>query len=307
MSQKENIVLLNGKYVSWKDARIHVSTHGLLYGSGVFEGIRGYQDRSKAQVNIFRLREHVERIYRNASILRLKPPVTADEFSDGIVEVVRRNGFQTDVYIRPMIYFGEGGIGIKPKGHSTDYFIFATEFGNYFGEPRPLNVCVSSWVRGTNNSMPPSAKISGSYVNSMLASVDAMEAGFDEALMLTHNGYVSEGSGENVFIVKGGKLITPPVSADILEGITRDSVMRLAADSGIQVIERDISRTELYTCDEMFLCGTAAQITPVGSVDRRTISNGAAGEITSRLMRAFESAARGAEKRYADWLTPVYE
>lgn len=307
MADSKGVILHNGKYVEWKDARVHVSTHGLLYGSGVFEGIRGYAGNDSAQVNVFRLREHVERLYRNASILRLKPPVDSESFAGQVVELLRRNEFHADVYIRPMIYFGEGGIGIKPTNHSTDYFVFATKFGNYFGEPKALNVAVSSWVRSSNSASPPSAKISGAYVNSMLASVDAKESGFDEAIMLTQNGYVSEGSGENIFIVKKGQLVTPPVSADILEGITRESVMALASDAGIPVIERDITRTELYTCEEMFLCGTAAQITPVGSVDRRSISGGVIGRITSGLMKSFENAVRGRDRKHMDWLTPVYE
>jgi branched-chain amino acid aminotransferase len=256
---------------------------------------------------VFRLREHIERLYRNASILRLKPPVDSERFAEQVVELLRRNNFHSDLYIRPMIYFGEGGIGIKPTNHTTDYFVFATEFGNYFGEPKGLNVAVSSWVRSSNNASPPGAKISGAYVNSMLASVDAKESGFDEAIMLTQNGYVSEGSGENIFIVKKGQLVTPPVSADILEGITRDSIMALASDAGIPVIERDITRTELYTCEEMFLCGTAAQITPVRSVDRRIISDGGTGRITSRLMKSFSDAVRGKDRKHIGWLTPVYE
>ncbi len=306
MSDGRRKVVMNGSLVDWEDAKVHVSTHGLLYGSGVFEGIRAYADREGKQLFVFRLNEHVRRIFRNAKVLNLKPPVSEKEFSDKIVDLLRVNDHHTDVYIRPMIYFGTGGIGIRPSKQSTEYFIFTQEMGGYFSTRRPLNVGVSSWTRITNNSLPPSAKVSGAYVNSMIASVDAVQSGYDEALFMTQNGYVCEGAGENIFIVKGGSLVTPPPSADILEGITRDAVIRLAGDMGIRVVERDISRTELYTCDEIFLCGTAAQITPIGSVDRKQVGDGSEGEITAKLNASFESLVRGGDGRYSSWLTPVY-
>jgi branched-chain amino acid aminotransferase len=307
MTDGKKLVLLNGKFVDWNDAKLHVTTHALLYGSAVFEGIRAYASADGKQLFVFRLKEHVVRLLNNAKVLRLKATLDVDAFSEKIVELLRLNEFHTDAYIRPVIYFGEGEIGLKPLKQSTDYFVFAVEFGNYFGEARPLNVGISSWVRPSNNSLPPSAKINGSYVNSMLASMDAKESGFDEAIMLTQNGFVSEGPGENLFIVKKGKLITPPVSADILEGITRDSIMSIARNSGLEVVERDVARTELYTCDELFLCGTAAQISPVASVDRRIIGDGKPGEITSKLNASFNNAVRGKDRNYVGWLSQVYE
>lgn len=299
-------VIINGNVVDWVDARVHVSTHGLLYGSGVFEGIRAYLGTDSEQLFVFRLREHVARIFRSAKIIGLKPKVSEKEFTDNIVELLRLNNHKKDTYIRPVIYFGEGGIGIKPAKQSTDYFIFTQEMGGYFGTSKALNVGISSWTRVSNNSLPPSAKVTGAYVNSMLASMEASQAGYDEALFLTQNGYVCEGSGENIFMVKGNTLVTPPLSADILEGITRDTVMKLAEEMNIPIVERDISRTELYTCDELFLCGTAAQISPVGSVDRRTVGNGGMGRITEKLQAAFDAIVRGKERRYSAWLTPVY-
>ncbi len=306
MAKGRNVVLLNGQYVDWNDAKLHVTTHALLYGSAVFEGIRAYASPDKEQLFVFRLREHIVRLLNNAKVLRLKQPLTVDAFSDKIIELLSMNGFHTDVYIRPVVYFGEGPIGLKPLKQSTDYFVFAVEFGNYFGENRALKVGISSWVRPSNNSLPPSAKVNGSYVNSMLASMDAKEAGYDEAILLTQNGYVSEGPGENIFMVKKGKLITPPVSADILEGITRDSVTSIATEIRIDVVERDVARTELYTCDELFLCGTAAQISPVGSVDGRTIGDGRPGKLTTKLASIFDEAVRGADDNRRAWLTPVY-
>ena len=306
MAKGRNVVLLNAQYVDWNDAKLHVTTHALLYGSAVFEGIRAYASPDKEQLFVFRLREHIVRLLNNAKVLRLKQPLTVDAFSDKIIELLSMNGFHTDVYIRPVVYFGEGPIGLKPLKQSTDYFVFAVEFGNYFGENRALKVGISSWVRPSNNSLPPSAKVNGSYVNSMLASMDAKEAGYDEAILLTQNGYVSEGPGENIFMVKKGKLITPPVSADILEGITRDSVTSIATEIRIDVVERDVARTELYTCDELFLCGTAAQISPVGSVDGRTIGDGRPGKLTTKLASLFDEAVRGADDNRRAWLTPVY-
>lgn len=306
MSEAKRKVIINGNYVDWEDANIHVSTHGLLYGTGVFEGIRAYMGRDEKQLYVFRLKEHVRRIFRSAKVLNLKPPVSEDEFHDQVVELLRRNSHKSDVYIRPVIYFGQGGVGIKPLKHSTDYFIFTQEMGGYFSERRPLNVCISSWTRITNNSLPPSAKVTGAYVNSMMASVDAAQSGYDEGIFLTQNGYVCEGAGENIFMVKDDKLITPPLSADILEGITRDTVIRLGEEFNIPVVERDISRTELYTCDELFFCGTAAQLTPIGSVDRKTVADGKTGRITSKLMEAFDSIVRGGDSKFSSWLTPVY-
>lgn len=299
-------VIINGNFVDWNDAKVHVTTHGLLYGTGVFEGIRAYVDAAGRQLFVFRLKEHVKRIYNNTKVLGLKPSVGPKEFTEQIVELLRLNNHKTDVYIRPVIYFGEGGIGLKPARSSTDYFIFTQEMGGYFSTKKPLDVCVSSWTRISNSSLPPSAKVTGAYVNSMMASMEAAQSGYDEGIFLTRNGYVCEGAGENIFMVKSDTLVTPPLSADILEGITRDTVIRLAEEMNIPVVERDVSRTELYTCDELFMCGTAAQISPVGSVDRRIVGDGKTGRLTQRLMDSFGSVIRGKDARYSSWLTPVY-
>jgi branched-chain amino acid aminotransferase len=306
MQNTKRRAILNGEVVDWKDAKVHISTHSLLYGSGVFEGIRAYMSSDGSQLNVFRLRDHVRRIYRNAQLLYLNPSINEEEFSSKIIELLRINEHRRDVYIRPVIYYGEGGIGIRPTKQKTEYFIFTQELENYFAEKRPLNVCFSHWRRVSSNSIPPSGKFTGSYVNSMLASLDASKAGFDEAIMLTHTGYVSEGAGENIFMVRDGTLITPPFSADILDGITRDTVITIARDMGIEVQERDIAKGEIYGADELFLCGTAAQIAPVGTVDKRKIGTKVPGRITERLMEAFERVVRAEDKRYSHFLSPVY-
>jgi len=308
MATKGRKALVNGMLVEWDNANVHISTHGLLYGSGVFEGIRAYYSAEEKQLYVFRLADHVRRMLNNAKLLRLKPQIGEREFCESIVNLLRQNEHRTDVYIRPVIYYGRGGIGIRPNQQSTDYFVFTQELKSYFRKEEALDVCFSSWMRVTNNSLPPSAKVTGSYVNSMIASLEARESGFDEALFLTRNGYVCEGSGENIFMVRGKKLVTPPLSADILEGITRDTVMRLVEErKEWKLVERDIARTEMYSADEVFLCGTAAQIQPVRSIDRIIIGNGKSGRITSELAEQFNSVVRGTDKRYfAEWLTPVY-
>ena len=296
---------MNGEYVPWEQGRVHLTTHGLMYGTMVFEGIRGYAAEDGKELYIFRLREHLNRLLRNSRIIGLEPAWTADELSTRILELIRRNDHRADIYIRPGIYFGEGGISLAPSMQSTDYFTFTVELGNYFGGEKPLSTCISSWIRIDSNTLPPSAKISGGYVNSMLASMDAKKAGFDEAIFLTRNGYVSEGAGENIFVVRNGVIATPPFSADILEGITRDSVIKLAEEAGMTVEVRDIYRSELYTADEVFFTGTAAEVSPIGSIDHRSVGDGGTGRVTDRLKSAFKSIARGKGK-HREWLTPVY-
>lgn len=276
-----------------------------MYGTMVFEGIRGYVNGDKTNVYVFRLKEHLERLLRNSRILRLEPKWSSSDLADNITELIRKNEQMADVYIRPGIYFGQGGISLAPSSQSTDYFAFIVELGNYFGAEKPLNVCVSSWVRVDANALPPSAKISGAYVNSMLASMDAKKAGFDEAVFLTHNGYVSEGAGENIFVIRKGILSTPPFSADILEGITRETVIQIAEEEGFEVEVRDIYRSELYTADEIFFTGTAAEISPIGSVDNRVVGDGGVGPLTGKLKATFSSMARG-QGKHREWLTPAY-
>lgn len=298
--------ILNGEFVEWKDAKVHISTHSLLYGSGVFEGIRGYMTPDGKQLNVFRLEDHVRRLYRNAAMIYLSPPVDETEFCSEILQLLKENAHRKDVYIRPVIYYGEGGIGIRPTKQKTEYFIFTQELSSYFPEKRPLNVCFSHWRRVSANSIPPSGKFTGSYVNSMLASMDAARSGFDEAIMLTHTGYISEGSGENIFLVLGGRLVTPPLSSDILDGITRDTIIAIARELGIDVLEREVAKSELYGAEEAFLCGTAAQISPIATVDKRPVGKKVPGRITEKIASAFEDIVRGKDRRFRHYLSPVY-
>jgi len=300
-------VLMNGTYVGWKDASVHISTHALHYGTAVFEGLRAYYNEDKEQIFIVRLMEHVHRIYRNMRILRLEIPLTKEQFAEAIIDVVSVNKFTEDVYIRPIIYWGAGSVGVYPFGRSNEYAIYVEPMGKYFEAIETgLKACVSSWTRISDNSLPPSGKFAGAYVNSVLAKIEAVQNGYDEAILLTKDNFVSEGSGENIFLVRRGKLITPLPSDDILEGITRDAIMILCKDMGYEVVERRISRAELYAADELFFTGTAGEVAPITSVDRIVIGDGNVGEITQVLKEAYFNAVRGNSVDYRHWVTPAY-
>jgi branched-chain amino acid aminotransferase len=304
MSRK---VLMNGAYVAWDHATVHISTHALHYGTAVFEGIRAYYNDGKGQSFIVRLTEHVERLYRNIRVLRLTLPLAKQEFADAVIDVVRENALKEDVYIRPIVYWGAGTVGLYPYGRANDYAIYVEPMGKYFDDiDAGLKVCVSSWARLSDNALPPRGKFAGAYVNSVLAKVEAVQDGYDEAILLTKDGFVSEGSGENVFLVRNGTVLTPPVSDDILEGITRDAIITLCADRSYDVRERRIGRSELYTADELFFTGTAGEVAPITSVDGIIIGDGGAGTITQELKEAYFNAARGNDPRYMRWLTPVF-
>jgi branched-chain amino acid aminotransferase len=240
-------------------------------------------------------------------VLRLNIPLTKQEFANAIVDVVRQNALKEDVYIRPIVYWGAGTVGLYPFGRANDYAIYVEPMGKYFDDiDAGLKVCVSSWARLSDNSLPPTGKFAGAYVNSVLAKVEAVQNGYDEAILLTKDGFVSEGSGENIFLVRNGTVMTPPTSDDILEGITRDAIITLCADRGYKVIERRISRSELYSTDELFFTGTAGEVAPITSVDGIVIGDGAVGAITHELKDAYFNAARGNEPRYSQWLTSAF-
>ncbi len=299
-------VLMNGRFVDWDDANVHVTTHALLYGTGVFEGIRGYYSKKSKQMYIVRLDDHVKRLLKNMRLLRLNLSLTADELREKIIELIRLNDFREDVYIRPAIYFGPGSVGLDPSGHDVDYFVFAVPFGKYLDTEKGISTCVSSWRRITDCMLPPRGKIIGAYVNSVLAKQEAVAGGYDEAILLTKDDFICEGSGENIFLIRNGRLITPPVYSDILEGITRASIIELAGDLKYDIIERQIARTELYIADEVFLCGTGAEVTPVTSVSGWPICDGKIGPITKELKGKYFEIVRGKESRYSRWLTTVY-
>lgn len=298
---------LDGKFVPIREAQISVMTHAFNYGTGIFEGIRAYWNAEEEQLYGLHLREHFSRLHRSAKIMRISIPHRPDELVALAVELLRKCGYREDAYVRPVAYKSTPIIGVRLHNLDDGFTMFAVPFGNYIDIDKGIACHVSSWRRVDDNAIPARAKITGSYVNAALAKSEAEEAGFAEAIVLTHDGHVSEGSAANLFLVRDGTLITPPATENILEGIVRSSVMRIASDLDIPVEVRSIDRTELYVCDEMFMCGTGVQISPVTSVDRRQVGTGAVGAITTRLSKVYFDAVRGKDRRYRDWLTPIYK
>ncbi len=295
----------NGEMLPWAEATTHVLSHSLHYGSGVFEGIRCYKDPDSDKSFVFRLRDHMERLHRSAKIAMMDLPYTVDEFCDATVEVIRANKL-TSCYIRPLVYHGYGVMGVDPSGAPTDVIIACWPWDSYLGADaleKGVAVGVSSWRQRSINAIPPAVKATASYFNSILAKLEAKAHGYVEAIMLNEDGKVCEGTGENLFIVRDGILSTPPLSDGVLEGITRDSIMVLADELEIPVIEESLTRCDLYIADEVFMTGSAAELTPVGSVDDREV--GKPGEITRRLQDRFFEVVYGHDDEYADWLTEV--
>ncbi|MGH9128665.1 MAG: branched-chain amino acid transaminase [Acidimicrobiales bacterium] len=294
-------IWMDGQLVDWADARIHVLSHSLHYGSGVFEGIRAYE--SSAGPAIFRLTDHIERLLRSAHILMMDIPYSRDELVDATKALVRANRL-AECYIRPIAYLGYGEMGLNPLTSKVSVAIAAWQWETYLGDEGVANgirAKVSSWLRADPNAFPPAAKSTGIYVNSSLAKVEALKSGYDEAILLSPQGHVSECTGENVFIVKGGRIITPPVSAGALEGITQDSIMTIATDLGYEAGVGNILRSDLYTAEEAFLSGTAAEIVPIRSVDDRLVGTGRPGPMTQRIQEVYFAAVRGKVDRYKDW------
>lgn len=293
-------IWMDGKLVPWDEAKVHVLTHSLHYGSGVFEGIRAYP--TKKGPAIFRLTEHIARLYRSAKIYTIEIPYTAETLIDACKETVRASGLP-ECYVRPLVYLGYGEMGLNPLPCPVNVSIAVWPWGAYLGDEgmqHGVRMKISSWRRHDPNIIPPAAKGTGQYINSQLAKVEAIKAGYDEAIMLNPQGFVAEASGENIFIARDGELLTPPLSAGALIGITRDSVIRIARDLGVNVHEADLVRTDLYTADEVFVCGTAAEITPVREIDDRVV--GEPGPLTKKIQEVFHSAVRGEVERYAGWL-----
>ncbi len=295
----------NGELIPWAEATTHVLSHSLHYGSGVFEGIRCYQDPDSGKSYVFRLRDHMERLERSCKIAMIDLPYTVDELCDATVELLRKNGLKK-AYIRPLVYRGYGVMGVDPTGAPIDVIIAAWPWDAYLGPEALANgvsVGVSSWRQRSNNAIPPAVKATASYMNSILAKLEAKAHGYAEAIMLNEAGLVCEGTGENIFVVRNGVLSTPPLSDGLLEGLTRDTVMCLADDLDIDTIEESLTRSDLYIADEVFMTGSAAELTPIGSVDDRVI--GKPGEITRALQDRFFEVAYGHIDDYADWLTEV--
>ena len=296
-----------GEFVPLRDANINVMTHGFNYGTAVFEGIRAYWNADEEQLFALELLAHYRRIKSSAALLLMEVPQSPEKLAELTVELLRRDGLREDMYVRPIVYKSSETIGVRLHNLDAEITIFAVPFGQYIDTEGGIRAQVSTWRRTDDNAIPARGKITGAYVNGALAKSEAQLNGFDEAIVLTADGHVSEGSAENLFIVKGGVLITPPVTDNILEGITRRRLLEIARDElGVATTERTIDRTELYTADEVFLCGTGAQISPVIEIDRRAVGSGRPGPITRDLSRTYFDAVRGRLPAYRDWLTPVY-
>jgi branched-chain amino acid aminotransferase len=293
-----------GGIVPLEQAKIGVMTHAFNYGTAVFEGIRGNWNPEDQTTYIFRMREHMERLVQSSKILMLQVHDSVDRLCELAVEIVERSGFTEDVYLRPMVYLATEQLGVRLHNLESDTLIFLTPFPAYL--PEVARCHTSTWRRVDDTGIPPRAKVTGIYVNSALAKTEANLNGFDEAIMLNADGHVSEGSGENIFIIRRGQLITPTPADNILEGITAQSVVELAAkELGVETVQRQIDRTELYIADEIFMTGTAAHLTPVTEVDRRVVGSGRPGPITSRLSQLFFDCIRGKNEKYRHWCTPV--
>lgn len=298
-------IWMNGKLVPYKNAKVHVLTHALHYSTAIFEGIRCYNTPSGPM--IFRLPEHVERLFKSAKMYSMKMPYSKKEISEGITSTVRTSKLK-ECYIRPLAYYGHGVMGLTPTPNKVQVAIACWEWNageSSAGKVRGARCKVSSWLRIDSRSQPMQAKAASNYANAALARVEALRDGYDEAIMLNYHGKVSEGSAENIFIVNKGEIATPPLNAGILDGITRDSVIKIARSEGMAVTERDVDREDLYVADEVFMTGTAAEVKSVTEIDNITIGDGRLGQTTRRLQEAFYEASRGRDDRFSEWLTPV--
>jgi branched-chain amino acid aminotransferase len=295
------------KFVPLAEAKIGVMTHAFNYGTAVFEGIRGNWNGDDEQIYVFRLEDHYRRLRKSCRILKLDLPYTDEELADITVRLVAMCGYNEDIYLRPIAYKSSEVVGVRIHNLESDFLIYVTPFGPYLDIEKGARCCTSSWRRVEDTGIPARAKINGIYVNSALAKTEAIENGFDEAIMLNEDGHVSEGSGENIFIIENGRLITPPVFSNVLVGITRETVITLAREElGVETSERPIDRSELYVADECFMTGTAAHVTPVTEVDRRPVGDGARGPITADIQRLYFEAVQGKSAKYARWCTPCY-
>ena len=305
-----DLIWMNGDFVAWEDAKVHVLTHGLHYGTGVFEGVRCYETdlNPSHPPAVFRNADHVERLRRSAELFYMELPYSDQELRAATLELVARNGLRS-CYIRPLVYRGYGSMGLNPLDAPVDVTIACWEWGTYLGEEGMRNgvrAMTSSWRRISPDSLIPHAKASGQYLNSVLAKVESVKAGYEEAILLDDHGHVCEGTGENIYIVRDGEIATPGQHNSILDGITRRSVMQIAQDLGYNVVERNVARAEMYLADEVFLSGTAAELVPVREVDNHRVGTGRPGEITRVLQAAFDDAIHGRSERYREWLDVVH-
>jgi len=305
--QSVDKIWMDGRLVDWQDAKVHVLSHALHYGSGVFEGIRAYETKQGSAV--FRLPDHIRRLFRSSHLYHMEIPFSDEELRQAVKTTIRSNGLSS-CYIRPLVFRGYGEMGLNPLAAPVNVIVAVWPWGAYLGEEAleaGVRAKISSWKRNDHNTLPPGAKASGQYINSSLAKMEAMKGGYDEAIMLNLEGHVSDGSGENVFVIRDGVISTPPLSACCLEGYTRESVITIARDLGYTVIERDLARMDLYTADEAFFTGTAAEVTPIREVDDREVGASGRGPITKELQETFFAAVHGEIDKYRSWLDPVGE
>jgi branched-chain amino acid aminotransferase len=297
---------MNGEFVAWEDAKVHVLTHGLHYGTGVFEGVRCYDTESVGPA-VFRHTDHIDRLFRSAELYYMPIPFDREQLRQATLDLISKNGLRS-CYIRPLVFRGYGTMGLFPLDAPVEVSIATWEWGAYLGEEGKrdgVRAKVSSWRRLSPDSLIPQAKATGQYLNSILAKVESHKAGYEEAILLDDHGHVCEGSGENIFVVRDGMIFTPPPTASILDGINRKSAIQIARDLGFEVVERDIARAELYLADEVYLTGTAAELVPVREVDDHAVGAGEPGEVTRAVQKAFDDALHGRTDRYREWLDPV--
>lgn len=303
-----NYAFFTGKFVPIEEAKVSIMTHAFNYGTGCFEGIRAYWSEQDRQLYVFRMREHYERMHRSTRILRIHLPHTVEELGEITLELLRREDYHADAYIRPLAYKVDELIGVRLHDLTDGFAMFAVPFGRYIEKEEGAHVCLSSWRRVDDNAIPARAKITGAYINSALSKTDALLSGYDEALVLTQDGHISEGSAENFFLLRDGTLITPPVTSNILEGITRDTIITLAREEmGLCTIERPIDRSEIYVCDEAFFTGTGVQVAAITQVEHRPIGTGTLGPVVTKLRELYFDVVRGRNPKYRHWCTPVYE
>jgi len=303
--EQADLIWHNGELVAWEDAKVHVLTHGLHYGTGVFEGVRAYETEKGPA--IFRHQDHIDRLFRSAELYYMPIPYTPAELRQAAHDLLIANGLR-ECYIRPIAFRGYGTMGLFPLDAPVEVSIAAWPWGAYLGEESKgtgIRAKVSSWRRMSGDAFIPESKATGQYLNSILAKIEAHKAGYEEAILLDSRGFVGEGSGENIFLVRNNVILTPSLSGGILEGITRNSVLQIARDLGYEIIERDLARTEMYLADEVFVSGTAAEVVPVREIDDHPIGNGRRGPVTADVQRVFDDALRGRDPRYADWLDVV--
>ena len=301
----ELIAYFEGEYVALKDAKVSIMTHAFMYGTATFEGIRAYWNAEQETLYALFVREHARRIRNSAKMLMMEDLPSEDELVDIICETVRRNGFREDAYIRPSFYKSTRAIGVRLHHLDHELYVIATPFGNYIDIEKGVRVMSSSWRRNADEALPARGKLVGGYVNMAFQKSEAELNGFDEALVMTPNGHASEGSAANLFVVRDGVLLTPPVSDDILEGVTRKAILGLAADLGIPSEIRSIDRSELYVCDEIFMVGTGVQVSPVIEVDHRAVGDGRIGPVSRAISQRYFAAVRGNLPEYRSWLTPI--